>query len=125
MQRVYKDLATRLGEVIEGWGKMRPHKLFFGLTLEQFLLRAKPFTDARDEMLELESRLVHAAAKRDAAEPALLDLLQGVVSSVKGDPEEGQNGELYAAMGYVPKNQRSTGLTRRGKAAAPAQSGSG
>jgi hypothetical protein len=125
MQRVYKDLATRLGEVVEGWRKIRPHKLFFGMTLEHFLLRVKPFTDARDEVLDLESRLASAVFKRDAASPAVLELIQGVVDSVKGDPAEGPNGELYAAMGYVPKNQRSTGLTRRGKAAAPAQSGNG
>ena len=39
------------------------------------------------------------------------------MNAVKGDPSEGQNGELYGAMGYVPKNKRSTGLVRQRKAA--------
>lgn len=119
MQRVYKDPATRFADVVEAWEKMRPDKVFFRLTTQLFRERAKPYTDAHAEILDLEARLARAVAKRDAAKPALLELLQGVVSSVKGDPDEGQNGELYAAMGYVPKNQRSTGLTRRVKAATP------
>jgi len=121
MQRKYKDTATKFAEVVEPWEKMRPHKLFFRLTPEQFRERAKPFTDACDEIRDLESKLARAVVKRDAAEPALLDLIQGVVSAVKGDPDEGQNGELYAAMGYVPKNQRATGLTRRAKVTSPEQ----
>jgi hypothetical protein len=38
-----------------------------------------------------------------------------IVNAVKGDPEEGEDGPLYAAMGYVPASQRSTGLTRKRK----------
>jgi hypothetical protein len=122
--RVYKDTATRFAGVVVAWEKMRAHKQFFRLTPEQFRERAKTFTDACEEILDLESRLARAVVKRDAAEPALLELLQGVVNSVKGDPDEGQNGELYAAMGYVPKNQRSTGLKRRAKGATPENGGS-
>jgi hypothetical protein len=44
-------------------------------------------------------------------------VVQGVIASVCGDPAETQNGELYAAMGYVPKNQRASGLVRAGTVA--------
>lgn len=110
--RVQKNVATRVIEVLDAWDRMRPHKSFFGLSLEAFKLRAKPFLDARQEIAALESQISHAVSKRDAAALTLLDIVQGVVSAVKGDPEEGQNGELYAAMGYVPKNQRSKGIRR-------------
>jgi hypothetical protein len=36
-----------------------------------------------------------------------------IVNAVKGDPEEGEDGELYSAMGYVRRSDRSSGLTRR------------
>ena len=39
-------------------------------------------------------------------------MVEGVIQSVGGDPEETNNGELYGAMGYTPKDQRSTGLVR-------------
>ena len=123
MLKVQKDVATRVAEVTEAWEKMRPHKAFFGMTLEQFRQAVRPFTDARAEIDDLEKRLSHAVSKREAASNPALETVQGVVSGVRGDPEEGQNGELYAAMGYVPKNQRSTGLVRRRKEAVPATAG--
>ena len=36
-----------------------------------------------------------------------------VVNAVKSDPEEGKDSDLYEAMGYVRKSNRSSGLTRR------------
>ena len=35
-----------------------------------------------------------------------------MVNAVKGDPAEGDNGELYEAMGYVRKSERHSGLHR-------------
>ena len=35
------------------------------------------------------------------------------MNGVRADPDEGEDGELYAAMGYVRTSERSTGLARR------------
>jgi hypothetical protein len=109
--------------VIDAWERLRPHKSFFGLTLDGFKLKAKPYLDARNAIVELDKQAAHEALKRDLAAPELQLTLQGVVASVRGDPEETQNGELYDAMGYVPRDQRSTGLVRAGTAAKPAEGG--
>src|SRR5262245_52509606 len=121
--KVQKDLFTRVTEVMGAWEKMRPDKPFFGLTLDGFKQAAKPFLDARAEIERLEKQTAHAVAKRDAAAAIFVEILQGVVLAVKGDPAEGQNGELIGAMGYVPKNQRSTGLVRQRKAATAPEGG--
>ena len=118
-----KDLNTRVIEVIDAWANLRPHKSFFGLTLDGFRLKAKSYLDARAEIAELDKQSRHAASKRDQAAPELLLILQGVVAAVCGDHEETQNGQLYAAMGYVPKNQRSSGLVRAGTVAKRAEGG--
>ena len=111
--RAGKDLATRLAEVLDAWEKMRPEKSFYGMTLQEFKHRVRPFTDALKEILDMESRVAHAVSKRDAAAPNTRDLMQGVVNAVKGDPTEGgEKGELYSAMGYIPISQRATGLKR-------------
>src|SRR5262245_22607260 len=123
MLRPQKDLFTRISEVTEAWAKMRPDKQFFGLSLDGFKAASKPFLDARDEITGLEQLLAHAVSKRDAASGPLLEVLQGVVNAVKGDPAEGQNGELYGAMGYIPKNRRATGLVRPRKGAPPPEGG--
>lgn len=109
MLRIHKDVSIRVFEVLTAWEKMRPQKQFYGLSLEAFKQTAKSFLDAREEIADLENRLAHAVSKRETAVRPLLDVVQGIVNSVKGDPTEGQNGELYAAMGYVPKNLQRAG----------------
>jgi hypothetical protein len=120
-----KDLITRVTEVASAWERLRRHKSFFGLTLDGFKLKAKPYLDAINEIADLDEQKVHAASKRDQAAPDLALVVQGVVAAVCGDPEETQNGELYAAMGYTPKNQRSSGLVRAGTAAKRVEGGDG
>jgi hypothetical protein len=58
-------------------------------------------------------------ALRHTTDATNWELAQLVVNSVKGDPEEGETSGLYAAMGYVPKNQRRSGLTRKGETTPP------
>jgi len=118
-----KDLNTRVIEIIDAWERMRPHKSFFGLTLDGFKLKAKPYLDARKAIDDLAKQSTQEASKRDQAAPELQLVVDGVVASVRGDPEETQNGPLYAGMGYVPKNQRSTGLVRAGTAGKRAEGG--
>ena len=110
-----KDAATRVSEVAAGWKKVRSEKKLYGMTREEYLHRVKPFTDALAEVAEMELHLEHAKAKRDLASGPAMKLTKCVVNAVKGDPEEGEDGPLYAAMGYVPESQRGTGLTRKRK----------
>jgi hypothetical protein len=112
MQKVWKDTSVRVSGVEAGWTKVRPEKAFYGLTLEQYRLRIKPYTDALAEVAAFEEGLAHAKAKRDLAEGPAMKITKCIVNAVKGDPEEGEDGPLYAAMGYVPESQRSTGLKR-------------
>ena len=115
MPRTMKDAATRVTEVAGGWAKLRPKKKFYGLTLEEYRQTIKPYVDALAEIAALEASLDHAKAKRDLARAPAMKITKCIVNAVKGDPEEGEDGPLYAAMGYVPESQRSTGLVRRRK----------
>jgi hypothetical protein len=115
MQRPTKDPATRVSEVAGGWAKVRPNKMLWGIAREEYQQRVKPYTDALAEVADLEAQLEHAKAKRDLASKPAMKITKCIVNAVKGDPEEGEDGPLYAAMGYVPESQRSTGLTRKRK----------
>jgi len=39
-----------------------------------------------------------------------------VVNAVKGDPNYGDDSDLYDAMGYTRRSERASGLTRNAKA---------
>ena len=104
---------------IQAWSKLRPGKTFAGHTLEQFIALIQPSRDVRVEIAEAELRLQSANARRVTLDRAAMKVLQRVINAVKADPEEGDDGELYEAMGFVRSSERSTGLTRRRKGAEP------
>jgi len=109
-----KGVLERINTVTHKWETLRPTKSFSGLTLEQFKEAVKPSLEVRAEIADLEGRLQAAKARRATVDPASIEVIRAVVNAVKGDREEGgENGELYAAMGFVPKSARSSGLTRR------------
>lgn len=47
---------------------------------------------------------------------AVVDLVKGLASSVKGHTKFGEDSAMYKALGYVPTSERATGLTRRREA---------
>lgn len=116
-----KQNEDKVQVILAAWETLRPGKTFAGLTLAQFKDAVKPGTDARAEIAALENQLLVAQSNRAKASKAALAAALLVVNAVKGDPEEGEDGELYEAMGYVRRSERSSGL-HRAKPAAPAGS---
>src|ERR1035437_2329274 len=109
-----KYMAKKLQKVIDAWTTVRPDKSFAGMTLEQFKAQVQPSLASRDQLVIVRSQATDHLTHRHQSDDASLELAQLVVNSVKGDIEEGENGSLYAAMGYVTKNTRRSGLTRKG-----------
>jgi hypothetical protein len=115
MGRSVKKTGERLEAFLHAWANLRSGKSFGGLTLEQGTALLQPSRDVRVEIAEAELRLRSANARLVTVDRASLKVLQRVVNAVKADPEEGDDGELYVAMGFVRSSERSTGLTRRRK----------
>src|ERR1017187_9409226 len=116
-----KRTTNKLQKVIDAWTTIRPTKSFAGMTLEQFKAQVQPSQAARDQLTTLQSQATDSRTQRRQSDSASLELAQLVVNSVKGDPAEGENGSLYAAMGYVPKSARRSALTRTGPTTPPVQ----
>ena len=116
-----KKVANKLQKLIDAWTTVRPTKSFGGMTLEQFKAQVQPSLAARGQLVTLSNQTTDNRTQRQQSDDASLALAQLVVNSVKGDPAEGENGSLYAAMGYVPKSARRSGLTRKGQTTPPVQ----
>lgn len=112
-----KKNGEKLAAVLKAWKELREAKSFAGMTLEQFKAKVQPSLDARERIDELEEDMTEAMVQRDTADVETMKLVLLVVNAVKGDPAEGEDGELYAAMGYVRKSARKSGLTKKTKAA--------
>ena len=114
-----KEKGAKLAAVLQAWKNLRPNKTFAGMTLEQFTAKIKPSLDARDDIDTLNNQMIAAVDRRDDADVASMAQVALVVNAVKGDVTEGEDGELYEAMGYVRKSARKTGKTNKTKKTPP------
>ena len=110
-----KENGEKLATVLQAWKDLRPTKSFAGMTLEQFTAKVKPSLDERDAIDTLNNQLLAASDRRDIADVESMALVLLVVNAVKGDVTEGEDGELYEALGYVRKSERKTGKTNKKK----------
>ena len=107
-----KIVETFLDDVVSAWTELAPTALFAGLTLAQFEAKVKPSYDTRTEVATLETQLkATRQSRRNADEVSNEDALN-IVNGVRSAPGFGENSALYKAMGYVPKNDRRSGLVR-------------
>lgn len=107
-----KQAEEKIRVVINAWETLRPTKSFAGMTLAQSKAKTQASFDTRATIATLDNQLLAEQNKRDDADAASLATIQLIVNAVKGDPEEGEDGELYEAMGYTRKSERSSGLHR-------------
>jgi len=115
-----KEMNDRIAQVVSSWETLRPNKSFAGMSLEQFRATVAPSLSARQAITRLESEVISAQNQRDDADKKSMVAILLVVNAIKGDPQEGEDGELYEAMGYVRKSERKSGLSRKGTAKAMA-----
>ena len=116
------EMEDRLKQIISAWERLRPDKRFAGMTLAAFKSKIQPSLDARAVIAGLESQMTVAVAQRSVADANSAAAAQLVVNAVKGDPEEGEDGELYETMGYVPKSEQQSGSHRNASQPPPAKS---
>jgi hypothetical protein len=103
-----RQLIDRIETIIRAWTNLRPEKSFAGMTLEQFKEAVKPSLDSRNRLVDLDGQTRAELANRTVVDTASTAIVTRMIRGVQADVEEGE-GKLYAAMGFVPKSQRSVG----------------
>lgn len=108
-------LIRRRKQILDAWRSLAPEATLNGKTLEQFTEATKTPEEVRQRIAETERALDGLRQERLQADTQLREQLADLVDAVKGDPAFGANSPLYSAFGYVPRNARKSGLTRRGR----------
>ncbi len=108
-----KVALERITTMTRVWSTLRSNSSFYGTTLEQFKAAVKPSLDARAELETLDEHRYATAVRRDDADGVSMDLVQHIVNAIKAHPSEGEDGEVYAALGYVRKGLRASGRPRQ------------
>ena len=106
------EMEKFLDDVVTAWTELAPTAQFAGLTLAQFEARVKPSFDTRTEVSTLATQLKAARQSRKNADAVSNEDALNIVNGVRSAPGFGENSALYKAMGYIPKNDRRSGLVR-------------
>ena len=105
-------------KILSAWTEFAPDSTFGGMTKEQFAAKVKPSTDTRKEVTKTELKLKGDNSAVVDADKVTTAANQLVVNAMKGDPNFGEDSELYEGCGYIRKSEKASGLHRNGKTAA-------
>ena len=116
------DIYDKAVHIYDTWGSRCPDKKIFGMTRDEFGQKISASGEARKELEQLADQTAKALDRRDRADAITRREVVRVLNGVKGDPEEGEDSELLAAMGYLPHTAKSSlsGAARRLRNAAKA-----
>ena len=115
-----KETNDFINDVTKAWEEVAKDESFADMTLAQFKAKVKPSLDYRTEIETLERQLTAARRNRDLVDEASNTECQLVVNGIKSHREYGENSALYKTMGYVPKDERRSGLVRPSSLEQPA-----
>ena len=102
-----------INDILTAWKELAEDAVFGEMTLAQFRTAVKPSLDSRADIKSHEFQLTEQRQKRKLADPESVETCLKVVNGVRSSSKFGPTSALYKAMGYVPDNERSSGLTRR------------
>lgn len=111
--------ARKAADFHSAWKQLAPDATFGGMTLADFETAMAPLEAALDELRTLTVSRSAALKVRNQEEQALNATLIQVTHGVRSHPDHGEDSPLYRAMGFVPKSERATGLTRRSEEPEP------
>ena len=112
-------INSRANAVATAWANLAKDDSFAGLTLQQFTQMVDAVDGHQTDMNNLMAQYTGATKERDDLHVALNETTLAVVDAVKADlAKHGPDSPLYKTMGYVPKSERASGLTRKATATA-------
>jgi hypothetical protein len=110
----HKQTKSKANAIATAWNTLAKADSFGGLTLAQFQQLQTNAQSTSAKLTTLDAGYTDALMQRDTAHDTLTTAMLNVVDGVKGNTAKyGANSSLYKAMGYVPRAERASGLTRK------------
>lgn len=102
-----------LEKAAAAWKDFAPTETFAGKTLAEFEAAIGLSKSVRTKITNIENELKALLITRMDADIAALIIRTLLVNAVVGDPNFGPNSAFYEALGYIRKDARRSGLTRK------------
>src|ERR1035437_7207931 len=110
----HKQTKSKANAIATAWGTLAKDDSFGGYTLAQFQQLQADAQGKSANLTVLDAGYTDSLMQRDAAHNAFDEAMLNIVDGVKGSTaSHGANSSLYKAMGYVPRDERASGLTHK------------
>ena len=106
-----------LEKALAAWKDFAPDKTFGGKQLSEFQAAVTVCLTNRSKIVDSGNEMKGLLVTREAGDLIALLIRELLVNAVVGDPDFGPNSAFYEALGYIRKDDRKSGLTRKKKAA--------
>ena len=107
-----QSLSLRREKFVSSWRQHAPEATFANRSLAEFEAETAKAMEVRDRIMMVQNELVGLIGERKNLDLPMSDLMLLIAHAVRGNPEYGENSPLYRALGFVPKNERRSGLKR-------------
>jgi hypothetical protein len=108
-----KENEEKMLKVLNAWKTLAPAKSFAGISLEDFELQINKSLVPRQRLNTLKGEKMQQMTLRELENSTTMNDILSIVAGVIADPTEGANSALYEATGYIRKDVRKSGLTRK------------
>jgi hypothetical protein len=108
-----KQIEEKMLKVLNALKTIAPDKTFGGITLAQYEAQTQKSLAPRNRLKELDDQTMQQIIVRTDEDGVTHEMIQMIVAGIVADPTEGPNSALYEACGYVRKDNRKSGLTRK------------
>lgn len=105
MPRTLKPIE-QLEATSAAWKMHAPTKVFFGLKQEQFDAKVQRSRDVREQIAQKKLELAALDNDMKTFDKENLEIEKNVVKGIAGDPEHGDDSNLYEATNRVRKSER-------------------
>lgn len=105
----------KLEETEMAWETHAPNAKFYNMTLAEYKAKVQLSRDARTLAANLQQQLDAAKNQIKDADKENLGLEKNIAKAIAGDPNYGEDSDLYEGTGRIRKSERKTGLTRKKK----------
>lgn len=107
-----QSLSRRREQFVSSWRQHAPEATFANRSLAEFEAETATAMEVRERIDRAQNELAGLIGERKNVDLVMNDLMILIAHAVRGNPEFGENSPLYRALGFVPKNERKSGLKR-------------
>lgn len=113
-----KNIIKTTDAIKAAWLEYAADVSFGGMTEADYEKKVSASYSIRAEIKKHEEQIKQLITDRDLADKDTDKVNQIVIKGVVGNPDYGDDSDMYGACGYIRKSQRKSGLTRKKKTAA-------